>query len=216
MNLEHFQLPSLSIERFQVSDVLRCLFHTILFNRALGCITPTEMRCEVMDIDYCRVNDNAIQKTVEATLTTFLALLEQNGESAGHACLAFFSTSLTKTWLSTKEEKRHWERWVIPITLTSGRGSIALSSHERARAAHETQKSIRDAILYIVRVVNEKKDHIPPIKAKGKNGANVCYPFEITFTAGAGGKHDGSDGSSWGIQTFKRMLKQGPPMLMKN
>jgi hypothetical protein len=97
-----------------------------------------------------------------------------------------------------------WERWVIPIAIASGRYK---STAERERAHAQRQLALRDAALIIIQRVDAKKAHIPPVKSTG--AGKLCYPFEISFNTG--GKTD----ESWGMQTFKRILKQGPPMLMK-
>ena len=37
-----------------MKDVLRCILHTVLFNRALGLVRPREVDLELFDITYVR------------------------------------------------------------------------------------------------------------------------------------------------------------------
>jgi hypothetical protein len=60
--------------------------------------------------------------------------------------------------------------------------------------------------MYLVSSINEKRDHIPPLKSNSP--AALAFSFELSFTFG-----DKAD-ESWGLNTIKRMLKQGPPMLL--
>ena len=60
--------------------------------------------------------------------------------------------------------------------------------------------------MYLVLSINEKRDHIPV-----KNlPAPLYFSFELSFTFGE--KAD----ESWGLATIKKMLKQGPPMLLSS
>ena len=51
-NCEVVSLPELDVEYHQVKDVLRCVLHTILFNRALGLVRPREVDLALFDITY--------------------------------------------------------------------------------------------------------------------------------------------------------------------
>lgn len=48
-NCEVFHLPSIAVELHQVREVLRCLAHTIVFNRALGPLKPREVDSELFE-----------------------------------------------------------------------------------------------------------------------------------------------------------------------
>jgi len=51
-NFELFELPPLEVESYQVTEVIRCILHTILFNRALGGVRPREVDSELFDITW--------------------------------------------------------------------------------------------------------------------------------------------------------------------
>lgn len=49
MNLERFEFKTIDVEPFQVKEVLGTLLHSIVFNRALGSISPKEIDCEALE-----------------------------------------------------------------------------------------------------------------------------------------------------------------------
>ena len=52
----------MEVEYRQIHEVLRCLIHTIVFNRALGCITPVEVDSELFDdVTYVKCDDQKVQ-----------------------------------------------------------------------------------------------------------------------------------------------------------
>ncbi len=52
-NLAKFSLNELEVDEIYVTDVLKCLLHTIVFQRCLGEITPSESECENLpDLHY--------------------------------------------------------------------------------------------------------------------------------------------------------------------
>lgn len=57
-----------SVEEHQVREVLKCIIHTILFNRALGHVAPRDMDCQLINVSYVEVDDDAIEKQVNASL----------------------------------------------------------------------------------------------------------------------------------------------------
>jgi autophagy-related protein 101 len=53
-NCEVFNLPSIEVELHQLREVLRCLVHTVIFNRALGPLKPEVHDSELFDITWVR------------------------------------------------------------------------------------------------------------------------------------------------------------------
>jgi len=51
-NCETIMLPIMEVEPHQTRDVLRSILHTIVFNRALGCVRPMEMESDLFGISY--------------------------------------------------------------------------------------------------------------------------------------------------------------------
>jgi len=150
-------------------------------------------------LTYVRIDDTTIVRHVESTLEKFAQSLEK-GETNGIITLSFYVKQLKKGWLTTKEEKIYWERWLIPISLYKEK---AKSQTERDRRQQKTQQQLRERLMYIVEMANKKREHLPPASKHV-----VCFPYELTFG-------NGSDkGSSWGLDAFARMLQKGPPLLL--
>lgn len=55
-NCETFHLNAISVERTYLGDILRAVFHTILFNRALGLVVPREVESALLDLTWVRAN----------------------------------------------------------------------------------------------------------------------------------------------------------------
>jgi hypothetical protein len=55
-------------------------------------------------------------------------------------------------------------------------------------------------------MVDSSRDHIPPMKSHP--AVSLPFSFEISFTTGE------KQEESWGFNTIKKMLKQGPPLLL--
>jgi len=202
MNLENFEIKSIEVERFQLKDVLRSLINTIVFNRALGSgVVAKEVDCEVFEqISYVKVDDVAINKQIETDIETFCQTLEKEGK--GVLCLSFYAKSVKKGWLSKTEEKTTWERWLINLSLERQTNKNAI---ERDKRNASRQEQLRERLMYVVAMVNEKKDHIPPLN----KGVDV-FPFMISHSGGDRDPHH----DSWSA-SLTRILKQGPPLLMK-
>lgn len=83
---------------------------------------------------------------------------------------------------------------------------VAPPAAERDAIASSRHALLLDNLMYLVLSINEKRDHIPV-----KNlPAPLYFSFELSFTFGE--KAD----ESWGLATIKKMLKQGPPMLLSS
>merc|ERR1711871_1292997 len=77
MNCEHFVIDDLHVQDFQVKEALRCLLHSILFQRALGLITPTEVESPLFEgVTYMRCHDVALEKLVEEKVEQVHACLQ--------------------------------------------------------------------------------------------------------------------------------------------
>lgn len=206
MNFERFDFQEMCLESLEVRDVLRCLLHSVLFNRAMGAVAPRDAECTSMNnVAYAKINDPAIEDAVEGFIDRFLKSWHKSGSSKAQVCLGFYERSVKKSvWFGgSKEEKTFWERWLIPLSFVSDKPS-AKTAHAREEEHAARAARLVENLLYLVRCVNEKKEHLPP----SKSASALPFHFELSFTTG-----DKSE-ESWGMSTLKRMLKQGPPMLL--
>ena len=56
------------VEEHQVREVLKCVIHTIIFNRALGHVSPRDMDLQLINVSYVEVADDDIERQVELGL----------------------------------------------------------------------------------------------------------------------------------------------------
>jgi hypothetical protein len=131
----------------------------------------------------------------------------------GKLILSFFDKVTTKHWFSSKEEKKVWERWVIPISVSQQHASnskVQSASSDQLDALR--QQAVKKRLLYILQQVNEHKKHIPSTTNKKNNSKLFCYPFDISFVVGNQRNRE----KSWSFgSAIKKLIKQGPPRLMK-
>jgi hypothetical protein len=201
MNYEHCQLEELEVEHRQVKEVLRCIFHSILYQRILGATPANRHREEestLFEISYLRLNDEWLRATVEDRIEQFEKSLDRASEARGQVDLSFFERRQRKGLLGLHnvEERVCWERWSCPLTV---RSRPYQRQSERADAQAELESRLIERLCSIVHMCAEKKEHLPPIEALARD----TIAFEITTTNSA---------DSWGVDLFKRMLQATPPM----
>lgn len=216
MNCEVFYLNELEVEHVQIREVLRCILHTILFNRALGLVRPHEVDSEIfLETTYVQCGDPMMEKKVEEKIDHFLASIEKHPSKKARVCLSFYETrSKNVAWFS-KVERYYWEQWCIQLNVVtpappqtkksfrSGDRIGEATTEERQRRHAALEAALREVITQVLSIVNEKKDHIPPVN---QPDLVVSFPFEISIPS--------SGDSSFGMDMFKRMLQSGPPTML--
>ena len=60
--------PLQKVQEHQVREVLKCILHTIIFNRALGHVSPRDMDLQLVNVSYVEVGDEAVERQVNAGL----------------------------------------------------------------------------------------------------------------------------------------------------
>jgi len=217
MNCEVFYLNELEVEHYQIREVLRCILHTIMFNRALGLVRPRDVDSELFEITYVQCGDSATEKKIEEKIDHFLSWVEKYPNKKSRVCLSFYETrSKHMAWFS-KVERLYWEQWCIQLHVVppaplkakkfydssqSGEtGETMMDDRQRRHATLEA--ALRDVITQVLVIVNEKKDHIPPVL---QPDVVISFPFEISIPS--------SSDSSFGMDVFKRLLQTGPPTML--
>lgn len=221
MNCEVFELQELEVESYQIREVLRCLLHTIMFTRALGLVRPRDVDSELFDITYVQCGDPTIERKIEEKIDSFCSWVEKNPSKKGQVCLLFYEkrNKAMMAWFGSKVERLYWEQWSIPLSLAGPAHeepppplSRADSPRPRSlsmgcRPASEERRrrleaALQDAMVRILTIVNEKKDHIPPVLS-----AQVAsFSFEISIPS--------AQDSAYGLDMFKRMLQTTPPHML--
>ncbi|KAL8240655.1 hypothetical protein R6Q59_014010 [Mikania micrantha] len=217
MNCEVCQLKELDVEYFEIREVLRCILHTIFFHRALGLVRPKDVDLELFEITYVQCGDAELEKKVDEKIDQFIDRVEKHPNKKNQICLSFFEVKNKQaTWFTHKVEHLYWEQWYINLNVAqhpkqhfgkSHHSKLVLdpgesASDERNARRATLESSLHEVLFQIIKFVNEKKDHIPPIP----NMEGVSFPYEITISS--------SSDSAFGMDMFKRMLQTGHPTML--
>lgn len=113
--------------------------------------------------------------------------------------LSFYETRVKSSWLGSAEERVHWEQWRIQLQVCTRPDA----PHANRRARHEAlEAALSRSLLFILRRVNDKLEHIPPVSAA--SSGPMSHPFEI-----GGWAADKGDT----LESLKRlMIHSRPPM----
>ncbi|XP_010263772.1 PREDICTED: autophagy-related protein 101-like [Nelumbo nucifera] len=218
MNCEVCHLKELEVEEHsEIREVLRCILHTIVFHRALGLVRPKDKDSELFEITYVQCEDSELEKKIEEKIDLFIFWVEKHPNKKSQVCLSFYEVKNNKaTWFTNKTERLYWEQWYINLNITKhpkahrrkshhseviiGPGDCVMEEKSGRQAALET--SLHEVLFQIIKFVNEKRDHIPPVP----NVEGVSFPYEITIPS--------SSDSTFGMDMFKRMLQTGHPTML--
>ncbi|XP_075514929.1 autophagy-related protein 101-like isoform X2 [Primulina tabacum] len=217
MNCEVFQLKELEVEHFEIREVLRCILHTVLFHRALGLVRPKDVDLELFEITYVQCGDMEVERKIDEKIDQFIDRVEKHPNKKNQICLSFYEVKNKQaTWFTNRVERLYWEQWYINLNVAHHPKGHSGKSHNskilvdpgdtaaEARSARRTalEASLRDVLFQIIRFVNDKKDHVPPIP----NLEGVSFPYEIIISS--------SSDSAFGMDMFKRMLQTGHPTML--
>ncbi|PNH02238.1 hypothetical protein TSOC_011809, partial [Tetrabaena socialis] len=114
-NCETHNLPVLELEPHQICEALRCVLHTIIFNRALGYVVPKDVDSELFDITYVQCGDPGVEARVEARIADFCAAVDKRPAELHQLQLSFYETRRRQAWFGTQDERLYWEAWVVSV-----------------------------------------------------------------------------------------------------
>ena len=187
MNCEVHEVEPLTLEPFQVKEVLKALLHSIIFQRALSECRHRDAESELFDLPYVCCESRPIAQKVEEFAEAFSSSLERGADTLRvQVGLAFFErrTRPAAFGLFRSEEKVVWERWSLPLAV---RGADAQrdemeagTSAEQQRRQLELEEQLRHRLEFILEATSGKKEHIPP--ADGLGGETPW--FEISSQSG--------------------------------
>ncbi|XP_010547510.1 PREDICTED: autophagy-related protein 101 [Tarenaya hassleriana] len=215
MNCEVCQLKELEVEHFEIREVLRCLLHTIVFHRALGLIRPKDIDLELFEITYVQCGEIEVEKKIDEKIEQFMSWVDKHPNKKSQICLSFYEVkSKQPSWFTNKIERLYWEQWYINLNVTQPAKSQTSKSHHskvvidpgeasEERSARRTmlEASLQEVLFQIIKFVNEKKDHVPPI-----TDSVLYFPFEVIIPS--------SSDSAFGMDMIKRMLHTGHPTML--
>ena len=181
-NCETIDLPLLEVESYQVTEVLRSIFHTIVFNRALGSISPRDVDAGLFDLSWVHCGDEAIDRRVESNILRIQSWADRHSGRRAIVSLAFYERVEVAGWFSSHHKHLHWELWRLPISVLLSDAEIQERNALEAEAARAQQKSrlqnaLEDCLKSIVEVVATKREHLPPVDSREA----LTYPFEVTL-----------------------------------
>ncbi|KAL0396673.1 UNVERIFIED_CONTAM: Autophagy-related protein [Sesamum calycinum] len=154
---------------------------------------PKDIDLELFEITYVQCGDVELERKIDEKIDQFIDKVEKHPNKKNQICLSFYEVKNKQaTWFSNKVERLHWEQWYINLNVTQNPKGHSGKSHlpkvevnpgdtaAEARRARRTalECSLRDILFQIIRFVNEKRDHVPPIP----NLDGVSFPYEITIS----------------------------------
>mmetsp|Transcript_9620 Transcript_9620/g.17014 ORF Transcript_9620/g.17014 Transcript_9620/m.17014 type:complete len:216 (+) Transcript_9620:79-726(+) len=210
-NTETHQLPPLELEQHQVREALRCLLHTILFNRALGPVRPVEVEAELLDLSYVRVHDEEVVAAVELSMNELCGQLERSAGRGAEAQvrLAFYEKRQgSSTWFGG-QANCFWEQWFINLAVMSHEAMLLRASTMPGTTLAEggqppVSSRVTEVLSCITRALSERREHCPPVVSS----AAVSYPWEVSVT------HPREGRGAFSLGGMKRMLMQTTPPRM--
>jgi autophagy-related protein 101 len=117
-----------------------------------------------------------------------LNLSSINSVKKAQIVVNFFEKKTRKAWFSKSEEEVCWEEWIINISSITPR-----NESEKIRVAKSAENQLQTIIMKVIDIVNDNKDHIPPIATTEANP----FPYQISIPS--------ETEDTWG-SVFKKIL----------
>ncbi|KAG0364642.1 MAG: hypothetical protein J3R72DRAFT_433837 [Linnemannia gamsii] len=175
----------LTVERSFLKDALRAILHTVLFHRVFANIKPRDM--DILDLTIPIIDDPEVDKLVDEKIAAFVKVVDANPQSKGQIGIMFYEKRTKRAWFSSTSSEVCWEQWAITINVVTN-----INEKDKQRSIKNMEKALSSLFLSILRTVNERKDHIPPITTSDGNP----FPYQIVIPTAS---------DTWGSM-FKRML----------
>ncbi|KAF9432019.1 hypothetical protein BGZ76_011409 [Entomortierella beljakovae] len=175
----------LTVERELLTQAVQAILHTILFHRVFANVKPRDM--DILDITIPIIDDPDLEKLISERITAFVKAVESNPQGKGQIGVMFYEKRTKRAWFSSTSSEVCWEQWVITINVVTN-----VNEKDKQRSFKNMEKALSSLFLNILRTVNERKDHIPPITTSDGNP----FPYQIVIPSAA---------DTWGSM-FKRIL----------
>ncbi|CAG7728843.1 unnamed protein product [Allacma fusca] len=177
-----------SAECHQVSEVVSCIFHSILFHRTLGkfhyrqegkysigTIGYEDIDCDFIDLTYVRCASSHLANTMNQHVQAFDQAIRdpsnvtENGVRRGQISLEFYNKKRVN-W-PFAPECLPWEVWTIRIEVKSIRSEI-----ERQLNRENLGELVGEKVVLIAEVMN-RQQYLPKIPAQSE----VDLIFDTSF-----------------------------------
>ncbi|KAK2076381.1 hypothetical protein QBZ16_000906 [Prototheca wickerhamii] len=134
---------------------------------------PYEVDSELFDLTWVHCGDAEVDRKVDEKVAQFTTWLEKNPGKRAQVCLRFYEKRQKAAWFGSQEQRLFWEQWVVGLCSEPEPESPQQKQEQQRR----TQKQLEECVLTVVRLVNERRDAIPPVASS----AAVTFPFDITI-----------------------------------
>lgn len=157
---------------------------SILFHRLFGPVVPQTR--EALGVTYPCVASEEVDSLIEEKISQFM----RRSENGGQIGVQFFEKRAKKpSWFGKTSEDVCWEQWVIDVTIDDEK--------DKEKSRLKTEKQLREILFSILSVVNNNKDHIPPITTTDA----TPFPYQIVVPSDNGEE-------TWGSVIKKMLVEQ--------
>ncbi|KAF2404304.1 DUF1649-domain-containing protein, partial [Trichodelitschia bisporula] len=184
MDQRRLPVPEYTLDIFAdptcVKDIVKAILHTIFFHRYF--IPTVPLTRDVLDQTLPAIDDVDLETLIDQRATSLVRALDTSGAAVGtvpragqsgraQLVVQFFEKKRRKTYFFGKaDEEVCWEQWAIDVTAAAPR-----TETDRIKVRKAMEKSLHKAAIKIVTIVNQHKEHIPPITTTETNP----FPYQI-------------------------------------
>ncbi|GFH07989.1 uncharacterized protein HaLaN_02883, partial [Haematococcus lacustris] len=172
--------------------------------------------CETFQLPaVVTVGEPELQAALEQRISELCSAVERCPPAeVAQVQLSFYERRQRQAWFGAKDERLHWEQWVISLVVASPAVSLSRSAlasaagSEKSCQGEDQSEQLREgmeaALTHITRCVSERRDHIPPVVSS----ATLTFPYDVTITWGG-------QRSAFSLSSVKKALLQAspPPMI---
>jgi autophagy-related protein 101 len=162
-----------------VKEVVKAILHTIFFHRYFITIVPITR--DLLDQTLPAIDDVNLETLIDQQVASLMHVIEtptgstgrSGSRNSGRAQIAvnFFEKKRRKSYFFGKaDEEICWEIWKLNVTCATPR-----TDSEARKVREAMQSTLQKTALKVIKIVNEEKDHIPPITTTEMN------PFPYTI-----------------------------------
>ena len=192
------------MSQFQFKDALRCLLHTIIFNRALGPLRPCERDCETMRLSYACCGLDGVDEQIERAIDFFSKRMRPCGPDLyrGTLELSFSEQRRKSSFLgfSTKQTLVKWEQWRIRVRVDKtprAVGSTPEAEAERKRRDAQAEQALRERMKQVVELVLKGGPIVlPPMPVASRTSPSGGSSNSGNSGGGLGGSGSGGGGAA--------------------
>jgi autophagy-related protein 101 len=116
MTAKQFNSDLLDIDQDDLKEVLRCMIHTILFQRALGLIKPKDYHIEILDFYYVQCDHPDLIKRIEERIDAIVSNFVKKPKEVLQVEISFHHKveKSKQSWFG-KNEMVCWEQWFVNL-----------------------------------------------------------------------------------------------------